>query len=68
MYIHKHLITYILPKLGTILQCNDCYASIALQAPLPWDSPGKNTGLGSHYLLQGIFPIKGSNPGLLHSR
>ena len=31
----------------------------------PWDSPGKNTGVGCHALLQGIFPIQGSNPGLL---
>ena len=23
----------------------------------PWDSPGKNTGVGCHALLQGIFPI-----------
>ena len=30
------------------------------------DSPGKNTGVGCHALLQGIFPIQGSNPGLLH--
>ena len=28
------------------------------------DSPGKNTGVGCHALLQGIFPIQGSNPGL----
>ena len=27
----------------------------------PWDSPGKNTGVGSHSLLQGIFPTQGSN-------
>ena len=32
----------------------------------PWDSPGKNTGVGSHFLLQGIFPIQELNPGLLH--
>ena len=32
----------------------------------PWDSPGKNTGVGCHVLLQGIFPTQGSNPGLLH--
>ena len=32
----------------------------------PWDSPGKNTGVGCHCLLQGIFPNQGSNPGLLH--
>ena len=27
----------------------------------PWDSPGRNTGGGSHSLLQGIFPTQGSN-------
>ena len=30
------------------------------------DSPGQNTGVGGHALLQGIFPAQGSNPGLLH--
>ena len=30
------------------------------------DSPGKNTGVGCHFLLQGIFPIQGLNPCLLH--
>ena len=30
------------------------------------DSPGKNTGVGCHALLQGIFPSHGSNLGLLH--
>ena len=34
----------------------------------PWDSPGKNTGVGCHALLQGIFPIQGSNPDLPHCR
>ena len=32
------------------------------------DSPSKNTGVGSHALLQGIFPAQGSNPSLLHFR
>ena len=31
-------------------------------------SPGKNTGVDLHALLQGIFPTQGSNPGLLHCR
>ena len=31
----------------------------------PWDSPGKNTGVGCHFLLQRIFPTQGSNPCLL---
>ena len=34
----------------------------------PWNSPGQNTGVRSHSLLQGIFPTQGSNPGLLHCR
>ena len=34
----------------------------------PWNSPGQNTGVGSHSLLQGIFPTQGSNPGLPHCR
>ena len=32
------------------------------------DSPGKNTGVGCHALLQGIFPTQGWNPGLQHCR
>ena len=27
----------------------------------PWDSPGKTTGEGYHFLLQAIFPTQGSN-------
>ena len=32
----------------------------------PWDSPCKNTGVGCHFLLQGVFLTQGSNLGLLH--
>ena len=32
----------------------------------PWDFPGKNTEMGCHFLLQGIFPTQASNPHLLH--
>ena len=43
--------------------------TVALQAPsrllFPWDTLGKNTGVGCHALLQGIFLIQGSNPCLL---
>ena len=31
----------------------------------PWNSPGKNTGVGCHVLLQGIFQTQGLNPNLL---
>ena len=33
-----------------------------------WDFPGKNTGVGCHFLLQEIFLTQGLNPGLLHCR
>ena len=43
--------------------------AIASQTPLcPWNSPGKNTGVGSHSLLRGIFLTQGLNLGLLHCR
>ena len=38
----------------------------ACQAPLSMDFPGKNTGVGCYFLLQGIFPTQGWNPRLLH--
>ena len=34
----------------------------------PWDSPGKNTGVGSYSLLEGIFLIQRSNMDLLHCK
>ena len=49
-------------------------ACLTLCSPLdcrllcPWDSPGKNTGVGYHALLQGIVPSQGSKPGLPHCR
>ena len=46
-----------------------CPALCDLQATrllCPWDFPGKNTGVGGHLLLQGVFLGQGSNPHLLH--
>ena len=34
----------------------------------PWNSPGQNTRVGSHSLLQGIFPTQALNPDLPHCR
>ena len=34
----------------------------------PWESPGKNTRVGCHFLLLGVFPTQGSNLGLPHCR
>ena len=51
--------------------CLTLLKSNGLQTPrllCPWDSPGKNTELGCHFLLPWIFLIQGSNPGHLHCR
>ena len=42
--------------------------TVAHPAPRPWDSPGKYTGVCCQFLFQRIFPTKGLNPGLPHSR
>ena len=42
--------------------------TVACQGFCLWDSLGKSTGVGCHFLLQGIFPTQESNPGLLHCR
>ena len=54
----------------------NCFSHVQLYATLwtiqpaqflcPWDSPGKNTGVGCHALLWGILPTQGPNLFLLH--
>ena len=39
--------------------------TVARQILCPWNFPGKNTGVGCHFLLQGIFLTQGSNLHLL---
>ena len=40
--------------------------TVARQTPLSMEFPREDTGVGCHFLLQGIFPTQGSNPHLLH--
>ena len=56
------LVTQSCPTLCDPMNCSLPGSSVHV------DSPGKNTGVGCHALLQGIFPTQGSNPGLLHCR
>ena len=42
--------------------------TVVYQALQPWDFPGKNTGVGCHFLLQEIFQTQGLNLGLPHCR
>ena len=47
----------------TLLQPHELWPARLL---CPWDFPGKNTAVGCHFLLQGIFLIQELNPRLLH--
>ena len=49
----------------TLCDPMDCSPTRLLR---PWDFPGKNTGVGCHFLFQEIFLTLGLNPGLLHCR
>ena len=49
----------------TLCEPMDCRPTRLL---CPWNSPGKNPGVGSHSLLQGILLTQGLNPGGLHCR
>ena len=46
--------------------CNPKYLGPKVSTTARWDSPGKNTRVGCHFLLQGIFPTQGLNSDLLH--
>ena len=59
----KVLVTQSCPTLCD--SSTDCSPTSLLRS---WDSPGKNTGVGSHSLLQVIFPTQGSKLSLLHYR
>ena len=56
-----HILNHILNKLLLLLLLLSHFSRVRLcvtpetaahQAPHPWDSPGKNTGVGCHFLLQ----------------
>ena len=54
--------------LQTCLTICDSMDYILPSSSVRGDSLGKNTGVGCHALLQGIFPTQESNPGLSHCR
>ena len=56
------------PKWEWKRKCKSLSCVWLFATPCPWNSPGQNTGVGSLFLLQGIFPTQESNPGLLHCR
>ena len=48
--------------------CLTPYNTMDCRLLCPWESPGKNTRVGCHALLQGILPTQGLNPGVPHCR
>ena len=56
------LVTQSCPTLCDLMDCSPP------GSPVHGGSPGKNTRVGCHGLLQVIFPTQGSNPSLLHCR
>ena len=72
----KHIRLWVMvPHYGSICKCTlSCLSCLTLCHSMDFslpgssvhgDSPGKNTGVGCHALLQGIFLTQGSNPSLL---
>ena len=67
-------LTYQEELLCAVLSCSlvfDSWQPLGLQPGrllCPWDSPGRNTGVGRHALLKGIFQNQGSNSDLPHCR
>ena len=59
----KVLVTQSCPTLYDSMDCSPPGSFLC-----PWYSPGKNTGVCSHYFFQWIFQTQGLKPGLLHYR
>ena len=56
--VHACSVTQLCPTLCGPMDCSPPGSSVH------GNSPGKNTGVGRHALLQGLFPTQGLNPGL----
>ena len=61
-YVHACSVTQSCPTLCNSMDC--CLPGSSVRGIFL----GKNTGVGRHFLLQGLFLTQGLNPGLLHCR
>ena len=64
LYCHPAYLTYMQSQSVKVLVAQ-LYPTLFDPMVCPWNSPGKNTGMGCHSLFQGIFPTQGQNLGLL---
>ena len=53
--IHMHIVVVVLVAQSCLTLCDPW--TVAYQAACPWNSPGKNNGVGCHFLLQGHMLI-----------
>ena len=60
--VHAH----VLNCFSSVWLCNSFPWTVATRLLHPWGFPGKSSWVGYYLFLQGIFPIHGSNPYLLH--
>ena len=71
-WLHPHFLstatsqTYSLPQMLVAQSCPTLRNHMVARLLWPQNSPGKNTEVGCHFLLQGIFPTQESNLGLPH--
>ena len=63
VYIYMYICCSVAKLYQTFLQPHGLQTTRLLH---PWNFPGKNTGVGCHFLLQGIFLTQGSKSCLLH--
>ena len=66
-FIKFYVMCYVLVTQSCLTLC-DPHRLPPARLLCPWNSPGKNTEVDCHSLLQRNFPTQGSNPGLLHHR
>ena len=64
-YFSKEGTCFVVQSYSILCDPMDC---ILPGSSVQGNSPGKNTGVGCHALLQGIFPTQGYNPGLPNCR
>ena len=60
------LLKIVRKKESEVLSCVQLFVTLwtvaCTRLLCPWDFLGKNSGVGCHFLLQGIFPTQGMNP------
>ena len=67
-HCHNKCYIIVLVTQSRLTLCNPMDCSTPGSSVHGMDSPGKNTGVGCHVLLQGIFLTQGRNTGVLHCR